>query len=197
MAFNMHHRLCYTYLLGFKKDIEAAFALILLVLNFYFLYFVNFLYPDNVVAFFALAAAALYYTAKKAPSASKSWKGIAFMVCLFVAYLAKETAALVLPFFILSAIYAWFKNKSLRHFWIAAAATALFLGSVYLLYYYIETGNPFFRLTEMEEANLSYSNYVTNPHRAYFKRLTWGPIAAIISTGTFIPLVLMMGGKRC
>lgn len=175
---------------------EKALSLVLLGLNFFYLYFSNIFYPDNIVTFFGFAGALLcYWTRTREHNSIASGAGVALL--LFIAFLAKETAVFYLPFLIGLAISDSIKGDiKLKPFWLAAVLSGLVLGVFYLVYYYQTTGHPLQRFIEINEANYVYDNYVTKPDKPYLRRLLWSPIEVMISTGTFIPLVFMLGGTK-
>ncbi|WP_157593647.1 ArnT family glycosyltransferase [Pontibacter actiniarum] len=183
-----------TYKAAHQKGLNPAFAAVFLGLTFYFLYFINFLYPDNMVAFFTLVAATVYYRLYRGDNRRVLFKALVFTSSLFIAGLAKETAVVVLPFFALCAARDVIGRKENTKFWAYAALFGLLLLSVYFGWYYLETGDAFYRVSEMETANLSYDNYVTNPSRSYAKRLLWGPVEALLGTGAFMLVVFLIGG---
>lgn len=175
---------------------ERLYAMLFLGLNFYFIYFSNILYPDNVVTVFAFGAALLVYNARQSGK-YLFLKGFITALLLLLAFMAKETAAFYLPFLVAVSVYDVLRRKSaLSRFWFNVWLSVFFLGCIYLTYYYTTTGNALKRFIEIEEANYVYDNYLTSPSRSYLKRLLWDPVAVMISTGTFIPLVFLFGGTK-
>ncbi|MCX2739239.1 ArnT family glycosyltransferase [Pontibacter anaerobius] len=185
-----------TYKVAHQHDLNAAVASVFLAFTFYFIYFINFLYPDNIVAFFVLIAASTYFSVLYGENNKHLFKAIVFTTSLFLAGLTKETAVVVLPFFMYHAIRAFMKRSALQKFWVYSLVTGLVLLLSYFTWYYIETGDPFYRISEMEKANMVYDNYLNNPSKSYFPRLTVAPIEVLISTGSFITLIFLLGGEK-
>lgn len=183
-----------TYRSAHQQGLNPAFAAVLLGLTFYFLYFSNFLYPDNIVALFALVSATLYFHIYNGNYTRHLFKGLVFSCSLFLAGLAKETAVIFLPAFAFFALKDLAKSDEKTVFWGYCLLFGTLLLVAYLGWYYVETGDALFRLNEMERANQAYDNYVTNPSREYIGRLLWGPISALLGTGTLIIAIFLVGG---
>lgn len=184
------------YKAAHHNKLNAGFAAVFLGFTFYFVYFINFLYPDNIVAFFWLVAATIYFSIYNGDKTRLLLKGIVFTCSLFIAGLAKETALIFLPVFLFFAIRDIFQKDYKPRFWLYSLVTGILLLLVYFGWYYAATGNPFYRIHEMERAILVYDNYVTNTSKSYFRRLVCGPIDALVGTGAFIIVVFSVGGNR-
>ncbi|NDK54503.1 ArnT family glycosyltransferase [Pontibacter fetidus] len=183
-----------------QENLNSAFAAVLIGLNFYFIYFINILYPDNIVAFFVLAAAIVYNQLRKGKQNLNSnvfVKALLFVSFLFIAGLAKETAIIVLPYFIFYCVKDLVDSeRPRRSFWVYSILISVVLIVGYFAWYYIETGDAFYRINEMERANNGYDNYVTNSGKSYLNRLVWGPLGALTGTGSLILLIFALGGNN-
>lgn len=180
--------------LAHPKQLNTALAIVLLGLTFYFVHFSNILYPDNVVALLVLIAAAAYLKLCTGHNQGSILLAIITTGSLFWAGLTKETAVVVLPFFTYLAIRDIFLLKTRQTFWFTSTFVSMLLLLLYFGWYYTETGEPFYRIAEMERANQGYDNHVTDNSKNYLARLLWGPFDALIGSGAFILVVFIVGG---
>ena len=195
-----------TWFLVKKHQPELAFAATLFfVINPLFLKLSADLLPDMIMAAWATIAVYILYDARQdSLSGKKSMlSALAFVLCLFIAALSKETVVFLLPF-VLALIISDAMQKRNYSFWIA---TTIFSGICILGYfgfYQIYTGDIFYRLKGIEtEHNLSEIwSYHDKPGVEILKRLTIGPVLFLLTSPyyTFVTILslatIVLPGRR-
>jgi 4-amino-4-deoxy-L-arabinose transferase-like glycosyltransferase len=184
------------YWLYRKSNPQVTIAsIVLLGLYFHNLFLATYLYPDNIVMFFAFAATAILYRYKfQKPNEKPALYALAFVLANFAAFLSKETILYYLPF------YTWlFISDILRKkntvFWLSSFLFgAIVLGS-YLSFYQYYRGDWLYRFHIIEQTNLNMqdANFIRASFQSLINRLTIDPILFFIGTGIAVPLVFAIG----
>ncbi len=157
----------------------------------YFLHFLTKVYPDSQLVFWTVLVpfSAVYRNEKPFLSAL----GIVFG--LFFGFLTKETIIYLFPFPIILAVYDWQKKKINWHYYVYLTILSLLVGFVYLGYFWIEFGDPFFRINSIHEGHYisEYSYNDKNP-LALIYRLTFLPIVHFVERSYWLLLVFSIPG---
>ncbi|WP_303311316.1 glycosyltransferase family 39 protein [Hymenobacter sp. BT730] len=176
-----------------RAPLVAAGAMVLLGLHYFMLTLSNYLYPDNILMFWALASAsALLYGRRESQQHPRRW-GISFALLTLAAFLAKETLVFYLPFYGGVLMVDLFRRQH-KPFWLASLGAGLLLLLGYLSFYYLYTGDALYRLHRIEVANVYFQpkNYLGAQHGQLLARLTWQPLASFLGAGLGVALLLAL-----
>jgi 4-amino-4-deoxy-L-arabinose transferase-like glycosyltransferase len=176
------------YFLFRKEDRNVTiWALLLLGLNFHTLFLATYLFPDNILMGFAFAAAGILYAARRSGEKPKVY-ALLFVLANLAAFLSKETIAWYAPFYLLVAVSDFF-NKKHTVFWRWSFGLGLLVLAGYLLCYRHFFGSFFYRFTMVENTNLIMTdNFLNDPAKTLWPRLTFAPISFFIGSGIWLPL---------
>lgn len=187
--------LCYL-LYRHRAPLAASVALLLLGLHYFHLNLSNYLYPDNVLLFFALASAATLLRGRQAPLKKAGWWGASFALLNFAALLSKETIVYYLPFYLFLLGRDVVRHQH-RRFWLVALTTGALLLGGYCTYYYWLAHDPFFPWRVVEHTNEEFKGRsYAGGHRDVLARITWQPLALIIGSGLAPALLLTLVAVR-
>lgn len=176
-----------------REPLVAAGAMVLLGLHYFMLTLSNFLYPDNILMFGALASAAALLWGRRAGQQYPALWGIGFATLTLAAFLAKETIVFYLPFY-LSLFLVDMLCRQHQRFWLAAVGMGLVLLIGYLSFYHIYTGDALYRLHRIEQANVYFQpkNYLGSQRSQLLARLTWQPLASFLGAGVGVAMLLAL-----
>ncbi|ALD21081.1 ArnT family glycosyltransferase [Hymenobacter sp. DG25A] len=176
-----------------REPVVAAGAMVLLGLHYFMLTLSNFLYPDNILMFGAVASAAALLWGRRNGQQHPALWGIGFAALTLAAFLAKETIVFYLPFY-LSLLLVDLLRRQHQRFWLAAVGMGVFLLIGYLSFYYAHTGDALYRLHRIEQANVYFQpkNYLGSQRGQLLARLTWQPLASFISSGMGVAMLLAL-----
>jgi hypothetical protein len=176
------------YLFFRKEDRQlTSWALVLFGLQFHTLFLSTYFFPDNILMFFALAAAGTLYVARRNNRNAAKY-AVIFVLANFAALLSKETIIWYLPFYLWVAVADFF-NKKNRVFWLVSLVFGAVVLFAYLLFYKLNFGSFLYRFTMVENTNLVMeNNFITDSKTNLFPRLTYGPFIFLIGSGFFLPL---------
>lgn len=158
------------------------------------------LYPDLIATAFMSASSLILFNRKKLISLQHAWSfaAIGAVACLFIAFLAKESAYWALPLWAL-ALYADLKDDDsqilLRRFHIPALTAGLILGGIYLAFCDAVWGDPFSRLHSIQALTGQHlwSWEKTSTHRLV-ERLTTAPFKFLLDQyGAFTLVMAALG----
>lgn len=147
---------------------------------------------DVITTFATNAPLLIYFSIRfKTNVNNKSIKFYGLFAGLFFiwAFLAKESIAFYLPLVGVLIFHDW-KNTSLRKFWIYTTGTFLGLFGLILVWYFLKTGNPFFRFLIV---NNSDSDIIPSVPELLM-RLTYQPFQMLVEnyeTGLLALLALI------
>nr|WP_045687099.1 hypothetical protein [Hymenobacter sp. AT01-02] len=167
--------------------------MLLLGLHYFTLNLTNYLYPDNVQLFFAMASAtALLLGRRSKPAKAAAWGG-GFALANFAGLLSKETIVYYLPFYLV--VLA--RDVRCRHhgrFWGAAVATGAVVLVAYLGYYSWVADDALYPFHVVEHTNEArkYHSYALG-RTDLLARITWQPLALLVSTG--LGTVMLLAGR--
>ncbi len=177
-------------LYGRREPVVASGAMLLLGLHYFTLNLSNYLYPDNILMFWALAGAAALLRGRE-PGRRAGWWGLGFALLSFAAFLSKETIAYYLPFYVaMLGLDLWRRRHG--RFWAVALAAGVLLLTGYLGFYQYLTHDALYRLHLIEQTNefLSDNNYLTGSRAALLSRLTTQPLGFFVGIGLGLMLAL-------
>src|SRR6478735_8700321 len=176
------------------NPLVASAGILLLGLYYHTLFLASYLYPDNILMFFAFAATAVLYRFRYQLNGRQPVVYAALFVLFnFLAFLAKETIIYYLPFYLLLIATDFFQKKH-TVFWL----WSFLLGGICLganfLFYHFETGDFLHRLHIIEETNAAYHvGAEPYPVSELLNRLTLGPVYFFMGSGIWLPLVFALG----
>jgi hypothetical protein len=173
--------LLYSHLIP-KDHSLTAWAILLLGLDFYTLFFGRKLYPDTLVAFYGfLFLVQLYHRDSRSP--------LLCSLILFLAFLSKETVIYLFLFIFLIMVEDFRKAKNQR-FWSQFVIFSVFLLVVYLCCYQYFFGDAFlrFRSIQTEHHQPEYT-YYDKSWMIQLKRLSYEPYTMLINTSLIITFV--------
>jgi hypothetical protein len=185
------------YLLGNKiRNGLGILAALLFALNPLTLFLTIDLLPDLICDTFILLSIYFLYVAETDTEKSKKgFYGFLFSFFLFSSILAKEYIVLYLPFFLFMCVRSYKINY---RFWNSTFLTLVSLVMILGLFYKIQTGSFFYRLSGIEiEHNINANSYyfasaATILHRVLFGsyRLLLGDFSFILLTVLIVPLLI-------
>ncbi|OWP61626.1 hypothetical protein CDA63_18415 [Hymenobacter amundsenii] len=177
-------------LYGRREPVVASGAMLLLGLHYFTLNLTNYLYPDNILMFWALAGAGALLRGRE-PGRRPGWWGLGFALLSFAAFLSKETIAYYLPFYLAVLGLDLAQRRQYRFWGVALAAGALLLTG-YLGFYQYITHDALYRLHLIEQTNefLKDNNYLTGNRAALLSRLTTQPLGFFVGIGLGLMLAL-------
>ncbi|KAA9340750.1 ArnT family glycosyltransferase [Adhaeribacter soli] len=176
------------YFIFRKEDKQlTCWALVLFGLQFHTLFLSTYLFPDNILMFFALAAAGTLYVARR-EERNPVWYAALFVLTNFAALLCKETIVWYLPFYLLVA-FSDFSRKKHSIFWSVSTGLGAAVLFLYLLTYKIHFGSFLYRFTMVENTNLVMeNNFIKDANASLLPRLTYAPVLFLMGAGFFLPL---------
>ena len=165
-----------------RAPVVASAAMLLLGLHYFTLNLSVYLYPDNVLMFFAAASAAALLQGRRVEQKCPAWWGLGFAVLSFAALLSKETIVYYLPFYLGVFVFDMWQRRHLR-FWEAFLGVGAILILAYLLFYQVVAHDAFYRIHAIEYANTArqVSNYSLD--NALLARITYQPLLLLLGTG--------------
>jgi hypothetical protein len=181
-------------LLRKEKPTVSVLAMLLLGLYFHSLFLASYLYPDNILMFFALGAVAILYRFRyQIYGRNPVLYAALFVLFNFLAFLTKETIIYYLPFYFFLFLLDIFSGKKLS-FWFWSAGLGLVVLGVYFGYYHFRTGDAFFRFHIIEKTNIAYhAGEPENTKNQLWERLTYGPLFFFIGSGIMVPFIFALG----
>jgi len=173
-----------------RAPVVASASMLLLGLHYFTLDLTRYLYPDNILMLWCLAAAAALLRGRQAPQHRRLW-GAGFALLNFAALLSKETIVYYLPFY-LGLLGHDLLRRQHQRFWLSALLTGTALLAAYLGAYQVYTHDALYRLHLIEHTNefLKEGNYLLGNRAALVARVTWQPLAFFIGSGIGLMLVL-------
>ncbi|GAB3291916.1 glycosyltransferase family protein [Hymenobacter tenuis] len=170
--------------------VAASVAILLLGLHYFALNLANYLYPDNILLFFALSSAtALVVGRRREQNFPVGW-GIGFALLSFLALLSKETIAYYLPFYTLVLVRdVWYRRH--LQFWSASLLAGVVLLTLYFAFYHLVAHDALYPLHVVEHTNekLKHHNYSLG-RSDLWARITWQPPAMLLGIGLGIAVLL-------
>lgn len=115
------------------------------------------LFPDLIVAFWGTAAVLLCHEARMTEQ-RKKWKAFTIVFFIFIGLLTKITIVLIFPFFVLLFLVDYRKQQH-QYFWRQIVVACILFTALYLIIYYMLTGDAFYRLKSMKAFNEQISSY--------------------------------------
>ncbi|WP_373398586.1 hypothetical protein V8V91_02355 [Algoriphagus halophilus] len=188
--------LCYliTLLVLYKVLPDKKWAWILTIwfcTHVYFLHFITKVYPDSSLVLWVTSIPVVACYRKEQPILA----GIILVLALFVGFLTKETIIFFVPFVALLFLFD-LKNKSIQSsFYSSVAASGLLLASLYLTYFWIQFGDPFYRITSINAGHyISEYTYADKGVGAIIERLTITPFSTFVERAYWPWLVFAIPG---
>jgi 4-amino-4-deoxy-L-arabinose transferase-like glycosyltransferase len=176
-----------------QAPVAASVAMLLLGLHYFVLNLSNYLYPDNVQLFFAMASAMALLVGRRQGQTLVAFWGSGFALFNFGALLSKESIIYYLPFYLVVLVRdLWLRRHS--RFWAAAITVGAILLVAYGGYYYYFAGNAFYPFQVVEHTNerLKHHSYALG-RPDLLARLTWQPLVMLVGTG--LGIVSLLAGQ--
>ncbi|MDI1321108.1 MAG: hypothetical protein PSV36_00085 [Algoriphagus sp.] len=177
------------------KILPKSFPEWILVLWFcthvYFMHFLTKVYPDSSLVFWTclVPAAAVYRSSKPYLSA------FLFIFALFAGFLTKETIVFFAPLPILLFLFDWRSGSISTKFYVSLVSFGFLFGFSYLGYFWIEFGDPFYRITSIQAGHyISEFTYADKGIWSILKRLTYMPVVTFVERAYWPWLVFAVPG---
>ncbi|MBC6607854.1 glycosyltransferase family 39 protein [Hymenobacter sp. BT188] len=173
-----------------RAPVVASAAMLLLGLHYFTLNLSIYLYPDNVLMFFAAGSAAALLHGRRATQGQPVWWGVGFALLNFVALLSKETIVYYLPFYLgVLLLDVWHRRHG--KFWLAALSIGGVLLVSYLFVYQVAANDVLYRFRVIESVNevRKIGNTSTGDIVA---RITYMPLQLLVGTGLGVVLLLVI-----
>ncbi len=169
-----------TYFLLFKLTQGKQARIVLstwFCLQIYFLHFLTKVYPDSILVFWVcLVPFVAVYRQQKGVLA-----GMALVLALFFGFLTKETIVFLAPFPILLFYFDFKSNQINWRFYTSILLTGIGLALVYLGYFWLEFGDPFYRVNSLQAGHyISEFTYADKSTWIMLKRLTILPFQTLV-----------------
>ncbi|MCC2545114.1 hypothetical protein LJY25_01540 [Hymenobacter sp. BT175] len=176
-----------------REPVVAAGAMVLLGLHYFTLNLSNYLYPDNILMFWCLAAAAALLTGRKRGFSGQLAWGAGFAGLNFLALLSKETIVYYLPFYLGLLALDVVRQRNGR-FWLSALLSGAVLLGAYLAFYQLATDDALYRIHLIENTNefLKEGNFLEGNRAGLLARVTWQPLSFLLGIGLGIALILAL-----
>ncbi|WP_133273163.1 ArnT family glycosyltransferase [Hymenobacter radiodurans] len=175
-----------------RVPVVASAAILLLGLHYFTLNLSIYLYPDNVLMFFAAGSAAALLHGRRPERKHPVWWGFGFALLNFAAFLSKETIVYYLPFYLgILLLDLWHRRHG--RFWLAALCTGITLLAIYLAVYQAAAHDWLYRFDVIESIN--EVRKVGNTSAGYgglVARITYMPLQLLLGTGLGVVLLLVL-----
>ncbi|MBN3582132.1 glycosyltransferase family 39 protein [Algoriphagus aestuarii] len=157
----------------------------------YFMHFITKVYPDAPLVFWVTLVPFAATFRQHRPFMS----GIILVLALFGGFLTKETIIFLAPFPILLFLWDW-KNRSLNPiFYYSILATGLIFSLLYLGYFWIQFGDPLYRITSINAGHyISEFTYADKGIWSILKRLTITPFITFVERAYWPWMVFAIPG---
>jgi hypothetical protein len=155
----------------------------------YFLHFLTKVYPDSFLVFWVVLIpfSAVYRHEKPFLAALGLVSG------LFFGFLTKETIVLLgpLPFLL---FYFDQRNKTVQtSFYLSILGIGLFFASSYLGYFWVNFGDPFYRITSINAGHyISEFTYADKGIWSILRRISYLPILTFVERGYWLWIILAL-----
>jgi len=157
----------------------------------YFLHFITKVYPDSpLVLWVTIVPFAAVFRNQKPVLC-----GVILVLALFAGFLTKETIIFLALLPIILFLFD-LRNKSITAtFYISLAASGLVLSILYFAYFWIQFGDPLYRITSINAGHyISEFTYADKGIWAIIKRLTLTPITTFVERAYWPWLVFALPG---
>ncbi len=157
----------------------------------YFLHFITKVYPDAPLVLWVtiLPVAAIFRNKKPFVS------GVIFVLALFAGFLTKETIIFLAPFVVILFLFD-LRNQSInKNFYISLVASGLILSILYLAYFWIQFGDPLYRITSINAGHyISEFTYADKGIWSIVERLTILPFTTLVERAYWPWLIFAIPG---
>ncbi len=177
------------------KILPNSFPAWVLVLWFcthvYFMHFLTKVYPDSSLVFWTclVPVAAIYRNSKPYLSA------FLFIFALFAGFLTKETIVFLAPLPFLLIVFDWKSSAISKAFYLSLVSICLLFGLGYLGYFWIEFGDPFYRVSSIQAGHyISEFTYADKGIWSILRRLTYLPIVTFVERAYWPWLIFSIPG---
>jgi hypothetical protein len=138
----------------------------------YFMHFLTKVYPDSSLVFWTL----LVPVAAVARNSKPYLSAFLLVFALFAGFLTKETIVFLAPFPVLLFLFDWKSGSIPKAFYGSLILFGLLLGFIYLGYFWIKFGDPFYRITSIQAGHyISEFTYADKGICSILKRITYWP----------------------
>ncbi|SMC00318.1 4-amino-4-deoxy-L-arabinose transferase and related glycosyltransferase of PMT family-like [Hymenobacter roseosalivarius DSM 11622] len=175
-----------------QAPVVASAAISLLGLHYFTLNLSIYLYPDNVLMFFAAGSAAALLHGRRAAQKHPVWWGLGFALLNFTALLSKETIVYYLPFYLGVLILDLWHGRHGK-FWLAALSAGTTLLAIYLLVCQVAAHDLLYRFHVIESVNeVRKIGNTSTGYGGIVARITYMPLQLLIGTGLGVALLLVI-----
>ena len=173
------------------KNSNPWILLIWISTQVYFLHFLTKVYPDSQLVFWTVLVpfSAVYRTEKPFLAALGLISG------LFFGFLTKETIVFLAPLPLLLFVFDWKKGNKNSSFYLSLLGLGLAFGALYLGYFWIQFGSPFYRLESIQDGHyISEFTYADKSIWVMMKRLTILPILTFVERSYWLWFIFAIPG---
>lgn len=173
------------------KEINPWVLLVWFSTQVYFLHFLTKVYPDSLLVFWTVLVpfSAVYRSDKPFLAALGVISG------LFFGFITKETIIFLAPLPILLFVFDWKNGKRNLSFYSSLLGLGLVFGALYLGYFWIKFGSPFYRFESIQDGHyISEFTYADKSSWVMLKRLTILPIITFVERSYWLWIVFAIPG---
>lgn len=157
----------------------------------YFLHFLTKVYPDSQLVFWTTLVPFSAVFRYERPILA----ALGMIFGLFFGFLTKETILFLAPLPVLLLALDWKKGIKNIPFYAALLGFGLVFGSLYLAYFWIQFGSPFYRFESIQDGHyISEFTYADKSASVMLKRLTILPILTFVERSYWIWIVFAIPG---
>ncbi|MFC3414665.1 ArnT family glycosyltransferase [Algoriphagus hitonicola] len=157
----------------------------------YFLHFLTKVYPDSLL----VVCVALTFFAAIRRKEQPILGGILMSLALFIGFISKETIVFLFPFPFLLLYVDQKSNKLVWRFYLSLVVTGLIFLSLYLSYFWLAFGDPFYRISSINAGHyISEFTYADKGLGAIVERLTITPFLTFVERNYWPWLVFALPG---
>ncbi|MFN3996290.1 hypothetical protein [Algoriphagus sp.] len=173
------------------KEFNPWVLVIWFSIQVYFLHFLTKVYPDSLLVFWTVLVpfSAIYRSQKPYLAALGVISG------LFFGFITKETIIFLAPLPILLFVFDWKKGNRNLAFYYTLVGLGLAFGAIYLGYFWIKFGSPFYRFESIQDGHyISEFTYADKSAWVMLQRLTVLPIITFVERSYWLWIVFAIPG---
>lgn len=157
----------------------------------YFLHFLTKVYPDSLLVFWTILVPFSAVYRQEEPI----WAALGLVSGLFFGFITKETIVFLAPFPIFLFLLDWKRGKSNLRFYGSILGFGILFGFVYLGYFLVEFGDPFYRVASINAGHyISEFTYADKGIGAILRRISYLPILTFVERGYWLWIVFAIPG---
>ncbi|WP_146064454.1 hypothetical protein [Algoriphagus boritolerans] len=173
------------------KDCNPWVLVTWMVTQVYLLHFLTKVYPDSLLVFWTILIPFSATFRSKKPFLA----ALGLISGLFFGFLTKETIVFLAPLPLVLFIFDWKRGNQNRRFYSFLLGLGLAFGVIYLGYFWIKFGSPFFHFRSIQEGHYPWEHsYYDKSAWVMLNRLTILPIVTFIERSYWLWIVFAIPG---